>query len=551
MGAEDTRRGHCVVVGKSSPDFEGSIFAPLLQTFGRLNRQDDGRFHFAGMSSDQLPKQASGTPSLTPQKLTVENPPVDPVAYRELYRRDSTHRACVDAKVAYIAGQGWRLRPVAELFGNDQFVSPGSVGEPDPKQRERALAFLKASEPDFSLSQLLQMVETDCQAEGNGYLEVSRDSDGTPTRLYYAPAETMRIMMDYSGFVQVRGNRKAFWARYGTGAKSIKVTKASEVSLEDNAQFVSQAVGDLPLAMRGLSSNLGEWFEKAAAGDTTYAAVNEMMHFSIFSPKDTNYGEPCILSAIEDLLGNQNMKIMTLTYFDRCGVPRLAILVEGDELNTEVTKTLETWANSQDKLEAMNQIMVLEVPPGVAVKIEKLSSEQLQDAAFLDYRRMNDESIMRTHRTPESILATAANSNRSESSEANKKFVTGVIRPRQEVYMSKINYLLREELGVTDWVFDLNVPDLESEKVKAEISEIYLQGGARTINEVRRSDGLSGIDGGDQAHRVIPGTGLVFVGNFDKLAEIGQDRVSPNGVATTAGQKTPEKGVDPVLEAGG
>jgi HK97 family phage portal protein len=310
-------------------------------------------------------------------------------------------------------------------------------------------------------------------------------------------------------------------------------------------------VTEYGLPSRLAQGRLEDWYGKARTGEMQVAAVNEMLHFSIFSPRDGHYGEPPTVSCVEEVLGNQNMKLMTLTYFDRNGVPRLAIVVEGDELSEGMVKELKTWADSQDKLEAMNEVLVLQCPPGTSAKFEKLASEQLSDAGFTEYKRMNDEGIMRAHRTPESVIATASNSNRAESAEANGKFITGVVRPRQKAYMSKINYLLREELDITDWVFDLNVPDLETQKVKAEIAEIYMRAGARTINEVRRTDGLAGIEGGDEAHRAIPGTGIVFVRTFSDLARRAEENgLTEDGVAGTAGQKTPAKGVDVTMGTG-
>ena len=542
-----------VVVGekKTDNDFIGSSMYPLI-AFGRLTRNNSGDgFSFTGMSSGQLAKQENT--GIAVAATRIEQPLVDPVAYRELYRRDATHRACVDAKTAYAVGQGWRLRPVSELFGNDQFAGETLAAgkSPDIEQRKRALEFLCASEPEYSLTQLLTRVETDCQSEGNGYIEVARGADGEITRFYYVPAETMRILEDYTGFMQVRGQRKAFWARYGTGVKAVLVKK-SDADDDVDATFIGKTVDEYPVTERIAARDLGNWYNKAGLGEQRVTSVNEMMHFSIFTPRDTNYGEPCIISAIEAYLGNQNMQLMTLSYFDRCGVPRLAIVVEGDELSDDMVKKLKEWASSQDKMEAMNEVLVLQVPPGANATFAKLSSEQLHEASFLQYHDMNDSLIMRAHRTPESILATAANSNRAESMEANNKFITGVVRPRQEVYMSAINYLLRHELGVTDWVFDLNVPNLESEKTKAEIAEIGLRGGSITINEVRQGRGQQPLEGGDEAHRAIPGTGLVFVSTFGKLAaQALTNGPTESGVAGAAGQKTPAKGTDVTMGTGG
>ena len=536
--------------GKGSGSFDRSAVNLVLEkTFHRLSS-------FSGMAGDAAGGKdgssnqvgyasTDATTSLEAVgKLHVEAPLVDPVAYRETYRRDSTIMACCDVKAAYVGGQGWRMRPRNELFGNDQFASAALLkGEPSREQLDVALRFLNASEPDYSLTELITHTDLDIEVGGNGYIEVARDADGKPVRFYYAPAETMRILNDYTGFVQVRGRKRAFWSRYGTGNRTVVVKKSGEDTGLDGieAKFVGLAIDQVeaaPLSMTGVSE-LGEWCAKAEVGDNVATSVNEMMHFRLFTPRDTNYGEPCTISAIEDYLGDSNAKLFMVEYFDRCTVPRLAVVIEGDELSDTVIKNLKEWAESQDKLEAMNSTMVLQIPPGSKAEFERLSSEQLKEGGFLDYREMCAAAIRTAHRVPESIVATAGNSNRAESEEANMKFVTGVVRPRQLMFMSRINYLLREELGVTDWVFDLNVPDLVSEKTKAEIADIYMRRGSWTINDVRKSQGQVPIAGGDNAFVLVPGAGVVFVETFDTLAEAKDTKV-----AAPQGQKTPPKGTD-------
>ena len=553
---EDGQTTHVYLFGAAADggagDFaKSAVYKTLEQTFHRLSpfhgNAGAGATVTSVGGSTQAPMGDGSMGSVGAAKLHIEQPLVDPVAYREVYRRDPTNRACVDVKVAYVCGQGWRLRPRNELFGNDQFsMAAPLTGEPDRGQLEVALKFLNACEPDYSLTELLMRVHTDVEAEGNGYIEVARDGDGKPTRMYYASAETMRILQDYTGFIQIRGRSKQFWARYGSGLKSVVLTKKSDDDPDSldgmGVQFVGKTAKELlreRVASVGMRDVEG-WAGKAKEGAQAATSVNEMMHFRVYTPRDTNYGEPCIISAIEDYLGGSNARLFMLTFFDRCTVPRLAVVVTGDELSDETVKSLKTWAESQDKLEAMNSTLVLQVPEGSQVNFEKLSSEQLKEGGFLEYRAMCDDAIKTAHRVPDSIIAVAGNSNRAESAEANTKFISGVVRPQQLPYMSKINYLLRNELGVTDWVFDLNVPDLTSEKVKAEIADLYLRRGAWKINDVRKSQGQAALDGGDEAFVLVPGAGVVFVKDFPTM-ESGSARKK---VTAPQGQKTPEKGTD-------
>ncbi|MHB8994545.1 MAG: phage portal protein [Armatimonadota bacterium] len=523
----------------TADSFQGSTFDLVLnQTFKRLHgfasASAAGGASTEGGSS-QVSRDAANAGLSATKKMQVEQPLVDPTMYREVYRRDPQQRACVDVKAAYVAGQGWRMRPRNELFGNDQFSVAGTFNqEPDQDQLARALAFLNASEPEYSLIEMLMRVETDVEAEGNGYIEVCRNAAGEPTRLCYTSAETMRILSDYSGFVQVRGKSKAFWSRYGTRTPSVVVTKSDDTG--DglgglDVQFVGKVVSDLDNEAVE-PWEVSDWVEKAETGNTAATSVNEMMHIRVYTPRDTNYGEPCIISAIEDYLGANNARMFMISYFDRCTVPRLAVIVKGD-LSESVLEQLKKWSESQDKMEAMNSTLVLELPDGTDATFERLSLEHLKDGGLLEYREACNAAIRMAHRTPESMTGGLGNSNRAESGEANVQFIRGVIRPLQMPYMSRINYLLRTELGITDWVFDLNVPDLDSEMTKAQIADIYMRRGALSINDVHKSQGRAPVVGGEEGTMTVPGAGIIPV---SKIAEV-SDRM-----ATAQGQKTFPKG---------
>jgi len=456
--------------------------------------------------------------------LRIEAPPVPASAYRELYESNFTHRSCVDAKVAYICGQGWRLRAKGRIFGSDPGIAEHDA-RPDLGQLETGLAFLQASEGDYGLDEMVGMVETDCQVSGNGYLELARDSSGAPSRFFYAPAEIMYIMLDYSGFVQVRGTELRFWARYGTGAKSVRLEKV-RVGEEEGWQpfFVGKTVAELAREDRGIGrvwpQAVGAWIENAGVARQVATSVNDMLHFRIHSPRDSNYGMPEIHSAVDEILGGQNAAHFMLTYFSRGTVPRIMVIVRGGELAEEQAKKILEWSKAQDKLVALNSVLVLQVPgDGAEIRVERLSAEQLADGAFLKYRESCQDGIKRAHRTPSSIVETSGDTNRAESVEANTRYMLAVVGPRQRAYERPINLILRNELGVTDWVFDMEMPDLLSRLARAQIADILLRRGALSINEYRREEGLGKVAGGDQPFVIAPQQNVVPIQWMAELAE--------------------------------
>jgi hypothetical protein len=85
---------------------------------------------------------------------SVLQPPVPMAYYTELPRRDPVHWACIRVKVANIVGQGYRLRPVAEMKSIMETVSvaESSMKDPDPKQRMTIESFLDSQMPTMSFT---------------------------------------------------------------------------------------------------------------------------------------------------------------------------------------------------------------------------------------------------------------------------------------------------------------------------------------------------------------------------------------------------------------
>jgi len=460
--------------------------------------------------------------------IDIEQPLVDPVLWGHLYRTDPVNHACCDAKVEYIVGQGYRIRPAQEIFGANMPIA--QLGkEPDEAQRKVALDFFLASEPDYSFGDMTSALELDMQAGGNAYMELLRDNDRKLIRLARVPAETMRIELNNQGFMQARDTRYQFWPRYGTKVKSVTADLLTSGEADkrgyDRAdrkrrRYVSfqahepRDMGDyFPVGQDAFGLLVGQ----AKGESAIVTGVNEMIHFQQPSPRDSNYGEPAIAAAVEDHLLSKNQRQFMAMHFDRGMLPRLAILVQG-RLSEKVVKTIQSWAQGSARLEAANSVLVIELPPETEAKFDKLSSEVMNEGAFMGLREMSDGAVKMAHRVPDSIVQTAANSNRAESAEANAKFITGVVRPTQMKRAEKYNMLLREELGVTDWVVDFNIPDLESEQIKAQVTNILMNQGVLSINEVRRLYNHAPITGCDIPILKLGGGQAVLVTELQSLA---------------------------------
>lgn len=475
----------------------------------------------------------------------VEQPPLDLDRLVALSRSEPMHRACIEAKAHAVGGQGYRIRPASELVLSDQSVvsfSPDPNRELDPAAKARLVAFLESGLPDYSFSETLVATQRDLEALGQGYMEIARGGDGAPDGLYPCKAVTIRLLADGSGYVQRRGGQSRVFAKYAPGGrKSAQVAVASRAETGGAMVEVRGWGGPdmrLPADALRAANDLDAFLGQAQAGSEAVFSANELLMFRKGTPLDTSYGEPDLIPALYDTVGGQLAAIFNMDFFENNTVPRMAIVARGGTLSAEVIQRVEDWINTRNLASVANQVLLIDLPDAnTQLSFEKLGATQLADASFESYRRLVDEHIRVAHRTPAGMVSLAGDE------VADFRFISQVIRPRQREVEARFNYLFREEFGVSEWVLDLNVPDIVGEARRAEIFDILLRRGVITINEVRYYFGLPPVDGGNNPFILVPGAGAVPIEAVAQIVQaIKSGAYKPGDVTATTGQKTPPTG---------
>lgn len=486
----------------------------------------------------------------------VEAPPVQPYHYSELYRRDDTMRACVDARVEAVAKQGWRIRPRAEVWPTARVADfKEAEQEPNYTLQEEIVAFFEGGLPDYDFSEMLGACWLDHLVTGNGYIELIRDARGRPAKMALAKSVTMRIARDLPGFVQQRGQNKQWFVRYGVDAKAIRLRRRDQDTrqtskgtpmLTPNPLFLPVAIEKAAPGDNYVGTNeFRDWMAKADRdGLEIVTRAHEIIHFRIPTPRDTPYGEPPIISAAESYLGGQNARLFMLSYFDNATVPRMAIFIKGGgSLNQQVLQKIDQWMASQNKLDALNQVLIAEVGEGSEIQIERLSSEQLNDdGGFLRYKEACSQAIRRSYRVPPSVTFDLEGLNNAVSAEADRKFLEFVVRPDQRLIEARFNNLIEREYNTREWVLDLSVPDLTMIEERRNLWNMLLTRGAISVNEVRRELGMSPLKGGDVPILFIPGQGYVPLDAFADADAVKEMLTSARKRMQTADMQTPPKG---------
>jgi len=464
----------------------------------------------------------------------VAEPPVPPGYYVEIYRRCPTTRAVIDARVAAVVGLGYDIRYKPEVAWQGQHTT---LKEPDTaalNRREKILRAIENCGALLSFQELLEAVWLDVELTGNGYIELTRDGEGEVDGFRHLRSVEARISKDYRVIYQIKNYQpvQAF-AIYGT--------EATHLLVEPIRQKVGRGHRELWKVV-GLHKTVSpDEVEKWGEEGREIRPTHEMLHLKHYSPADSIYGEPPILSAVEDYLGGLYARLFNISYFNAATVPRMMIIVKGGELNPNVEAAIKNFLREQEAMEALNQCLLVTVQEGMDVQIEKLSSEQLRDAGFIEYREQCDAGIRRAYRVPRSWVGEVEGGGRQQVTEVNQKFLQAVVRPHQVRLESAFNRVFRERLGVDDWVLVLHQHQVMDREVFARWAETLRRNGIATINELRAEIGLAPIPGGDIAHIMPMGMGVVPVQYLAALA-----RALQEGRGDTLQIENPAEGLKPM-----
>lgn len=363
----------------------------------------------------------------------VVEPPYNLDALADLYETNAAHKACVDAKVTNIVGLGYTFAPV------------GGQNTSSDDHLQLLDHLFSHCNPDMTFTEVMRAVWTDVECLGNGYLEVTRNSRGDIDGFYHIPAVTMRVRADRQGFVQIRDGQQRHFRHLG-----------SEIQREEESGEV----------------------------------VNEVIHFQKYTPLSNYYGVPDIIPALPSILGDKAACEYNLDFFDHNAVPRLAIIVEGAQLSDGLLNQIQHYMESEVKGQA-HKTLVLEAPGSDAkVRIEPLTVGGTEDAGFVAYRRQNRDTVLMVHRVPPAKVTIVEDANRANTDDQDRTFREQVVKPEQRRVEFRLNRVIREQMGISDWDFRFREMDLSEELKEAQVAEIYERMGAWTVDEIRGHQGL-------------------------------------------------------------
>lgn len=370
-------------------------------------------------------------------------------------------RRSIDIMATNIAGFGWKLVPNFKVTED----TPREKQEQVKQEISRVEGLFKNPNNEMPFSALMEMVITDLETLGNGYMEVVRNQNtesdplGEIVELWHVPASTVRILKEGEGFIQIKGTRKRFYKKFGDPT----VIDAKTGQEKDG----------IPLKARG----------------------NELIHFKIYSVASDFYGVPRWLPSSPSIAGVRFAAIRNVSFFENDTIPRGMILVSGGKIQNESVEMLRQFFTMKGGgPENAHRLAVVQVEPKGSTQFSNQPKTMIEwvpvtvgmteDASFLEYMRFGNEEIREAFGIAR-IFYTEADTNRAGGVEARSITNDQTFEPERCRIEFRINATIVKSFGVELTKFMFQRPELVDPLNQAKIDQIYARTGSLTPNEIR------------------------------------------------------------------
>ena len=394
----------------------------------------------------------------------VITPPWNVYELANYYDTSFANHAAIDAKVENIVGLGYDFEVSPRTMLKLEASTDTAATDRARKRIERAKIemrdWLESLNDDDSLTGTMEKVYTDVQAIGNGYLEIGRTTRGEIGYVGHIPATTIRVRRLKDGYIQIIGNKTVYFKNFGAKNQNM--------------------VTDDP-------------------------RPNEIIHFKQYSPLNTFYGVPDILSAINALYGDALASQYNIDFFSNKAVPRYVVTLKGAKLSPEAEdkmfRFLQTGLKGQN-----HRTLYIPLPADsdtnkVEFKMEPIENG-IQEGSFRDYRKSNRDDILVAHQVPLSKLGGSDSAAIAAALAQDRTFKEQVARPAQRNLEKMINKIVREKTDIVDFKF--NELTLTDEIAQSQILERYIKTQIMVPNEAREVLGLPQRDGGNEPFQPKP-----------------------------------------------
>lgn len=374
----------------------------------------------------------------------VITPPYNLYELANYYDTSFANHAAIDAKVANIAGLGYGFHVTDKtnlaLDSREDSTAVDKARKRIDRMKIELRDWLETLNDDDSFTLTIKKMLIDYESTGNGYLEISRTALGQIGYVGHVPSTTIRVRRLRDGYLQIIGNKVVYFRNFG-------------------AKNPNPVTGD--------------------------PRPNEIIHYKSYSPLNTFYGIPDILSAVSSLIGDSLAAQYNIDYFQNKAVPRYIITLKGAKLSADAEdkmfRFLQTGLKSQS-----HRTLYIPLPGDsdgnkVDFKMEPIENG-IQDGSFKEYRKQNRDDILIAHQVPISKLG-GTDSGLAAAMSQDRTFKEQVSRPSQKHLEKIVNKIIREKTDILELKF--NELTLTDEIAQSQILERYVRNKIMVPNEAR------------------------------------------------------------------
>ena len=387
----------------------------------------------------------------------VITPPYNLYELASYYDTSFANHAAIDAKVENVVGLGYKFeltdRTMLRFEMNDDDDAVNRARRRVERMKIEIRDWLESLNDEDTFQQTMEKFYTDVQATGNGFLEIGRTVTGEIGYVGHIPATTVRVRRLRDGFVQIIGQKLVYFRNFG--AKNINPLTADQ-------------------------------------------RPNEILHLKQYSPLNTFYGVPDILSAVSSLVGDSLAAQYNIDYFQNKAVPRYIITVKGAKLSADAEDKMFRFM--QTGLKGQNHRTLYIPLPGdtdgnkVEFNMQPIENG-VQEGSFEKYRKQNRDDILVAHQVPISKLGGSDSAAIAAALAQDRTFKEQVSRPAQRHLEKIVNKIVKEKTDILDLKF--NELTLTDEIAQSQIIERYVKTQVITPNEARELLNMSQRPDGD------------------------------------------------------
>lgn len=457
--------------------------------------------YLSAASARSTGKDGAGSKQINPGSVynngygmfDVITPPWNLYELANYYDTSFANHAAIDAKVENIVGLGYDFK----ISDRTQMRLEQAM---DEGQRDRARNriermriemrdWIENLNQDDSFTHTMMKFYTDVQATGNGYLEIGRTTKGEIGYIGHIPATTIRVRRQRDGFVQIIGQKVVYFRNFA-------------------------AKNQNPV--------------------TADPRPNEIIHYKEYSPLNTYYGVPDIMSAISSLHGDQLANQYNIDYFSNKAVPRYVVTLKGAKLSAEAEDKLFRFLQTSLRGQS-HRTLYIPLPGDSDTNKVEFNMEPIengvQEASFNEYRIRNREDILVAHQVPLSKIGGADSSTIASALAQDRTFKEQVARPAQKNIEKMLNKIIREKTDVIELKF--NELTLTDEIAQSQILERYVKTQVMTPNEARQQLGLPQREDGDEVFEMTARQATDARANLAGNRERDAERTNNNSDSTS------------------